>query len=60
MSVDRPRELPLLIDGIETDTDWFFFDHFNMHLSRVLSLFTERNNPFKGSIPVIGVGRVTS
>jgi hypothetical protein len=50
MSIDRPRELPVLIDGIETDTDWFFFDHFNMHLSRVLSLFTERNNPFKGSV----------
>jgi hypothetical protein len=38
-----------LIEGIETETDWFFFDHFNMHLSRVLSLFTERNNPFKGN-----------
>jgi hypothetical protein len=49
MSMDSPRELPLLIEGIETETDWFFFDHFNMHLSRVLSLFTERNNPFKGN-----------
>lgn len=47
MSFDQPRDLPLLIEGIETDTDWFFFDHFNMNLSRVLSLFTERNNPFK-------------
>ncbi|KAF2435999.1 hypothetical protein EJ08DRAFT_691893 [Tothia fuscella] len=47
MSIDRPRELPLLIEGIETETDWFFFDHFNMHLSRVLSLFTDRQNPFK-------------
>jgi len=47
MSMDRPRDLPLLIEGIETETDWLFFDHFNMNLSRVLSLFTERNNPFK-------------
>jgi hypothetical protein len=44
-SVDRP--LPDLIQGIENDTDWFFFKHFNDHLSRVLSLLTERNNPFK-------------
>ena len=37
-----------MVQGLENDVDWFFFDHFNMHLSRVLSLFTDKNNPFKG------------
>ncbi|KAF2402550.1 hypothetical protein EJ06DRAFT_345205 [Trichodelitschia bisporula] len=46
-SVDRPRELPLLIEGIETELDWFLFNHFNLNLSRVLSLFTDKQNPFK-------------
>ncbi|KAE9993147.1 hypothetical protein EG327_006326 [Venturia inaequalis] len=44
-SIDKP--LPYMIQGIENDTDWFFFEHFNRHLSCVLSLYTERNNPFK-------------
>ena len=49
MSLSRPpRELPTMIQGLDNDVDWFFFDHFNMQLSRVLSLFTDKNNPFKG------------
>lgn len=27
--------------------DWTFFNHFNVHVSRVLSLFTDKSNPFK-------------
>ena len=49
--IERPRDLPQLIPAIENDVDWFFFEHFNMHLSRVLSLFTDRQNPFKGKLP---------
>lgn len=37
-----------MVPGLENDVDWFFLDHFNKHLSRVLSLFTDKNNPFKG------------
>lgn len=44
--MDKPRDLPMLIEGIETDLDWFFFDHFNLHVSRVLSLFTDKQNPW--------------
>ncbi|KAF2807685.1 uncharacterized protein BDZ99DRAFT_62615 [Mytilinidion resinicola] len=47
VSFDRPRELPLLIEGVETDLDRFFLDHFNFNVSRVLSLFTDKQNPFK-------------
>ncbi|KIW05698.1 hypothetical protein, variant [Verruconis gallopava] len=48
VSLSRPpRELPMMVQGLENDVDWFFFDHFNMQLSRVLSLFTDKNNPFK-------------
>ncbi|KAF2101977.1 hypothetical protein NA57DRAFT_33791 [Rhizodiscina lignyota] len=45
-SIEKPKELPALIEGIETDLDWFFFDHFNLHVSRVLSLFTDKQNPW--------------
>jgi len=43
----KPRDLPLLIEGIETELDWFLFDHFNLNVSRVLVLFTDKHNPFK-------------
>jgi hypothetical protein len=42
-----PRDLPFLIEGVETDLDRHFLDHFNFHLSRVLTMFTENKNPFK-------------
>ncbi len=45
--IDGPRELPVLIGGIESDLDWFFFEHFNLQMSRVLSLWTDKHNPFK-------------
>ena len=49
VSLSRPpRELPVMVQGLENDIDWFFFDHFNMQVSRVLSLHTDKNNPFKG------------
>jgi hypothetical protein len=41
------RELPPLINGVETDTDRHFLDHFNFTISRILSLFTDEQNPFK-------------
>lgn len=47
ISFDRPRELPILIEGVETDLDRYFLDHFNYNVSRVLSLFTDKQNPFK-------------
>ncbi|KAF1983487.1 hypothetical protein K402DRAFT_162654 [Aulographum hederae CBS 113979] len=47
MSIDGPRELPILIEGIESDLDRFFFEHFSVNVSRVLSLFTDKHNPFK-------------
>ena len=43
----RPRELPVLIQGVETDLDRLFLNHFNFNVSRVLTLFTDRHNPFK-------------
>ncbi|KAF2457394.1 fungal-specific transcription factor domain-containing protein [Lineolata rhizophorae] len=47
VTVSSPRDLPILIDGVETDLDRVFLDHFNYNLSRVLSLFTDSHNPFK-------------
>ncbi|OCK94268.1 uncharacterized protein K441DRAFT_561812 [Cenococcum geophilum 1.58] len=47
VSFDRPRDLPILIEGVETDLDRYFLDHFNFNVSRVLSLFTDKQNPFK-------------
>jgi len=46
-SLVSPRELPVLIEGIETDLDRFLFEHFTVNVSRVLSMFTEKSNPFK-------------
>ncbi|EON63900.1 hypothetical protein W97_03128 [Coniosporium apollinis CBS 100218] len=45
-NVEIPRELPVLIEGVETDIDRFFLQHFNLNLSKVLTLFTEKRNPF--------------
>ncbi|KAK2734270.1 hypothetical protein FQN57_001732 [Myotisia sp. PD_48] len=42
-----PRSLPLLIDGIETDIDRKFLDHFVHDFSRVLTLINDDSNPFK-------------
>ncbi|EAU34928.1 hypothetical protein ATEG_04481 [Aspergillus terreus NIH2624] len=41
------RTLPLLIDGIETDIDRRFLDHFVYGFSRVLTLINDDSNPFK-------------
>ncbi|KAF2834803.1 hypothetical protein M501DRAFT_999808 [Patellaria atrata CBS 101060] len=46
-SIGIPKELPQLIVGVEDEVDRFFLDHFNYNVSRVLSLFTEKHNPFK-------------
>ena len=43
----RSPELPILIQGVETELDKLFLDHFNYNVSRVLSLFTDKHNPFK-------------
>lgn len=42
-----PRGLPFLIDGIETDIDRRFLDHFVYGFSRVLTLINDDSNPFK-------------
>ncbi|KAL1959782.1 hypothetical protein VTO42DRAFT_927 [Malbranchea cinnamomea] len=42
-----PRGLPLLIDGIETEIDRRFLDHFVYDFSRVLTLINDDSNPFK-------------
>ena len=42
-----PRGLPLLIDGIETEIDRRFLDHFVYGFSRVLTLINDDSNPFK-------------
>lgn len=42
-----PRGLPFLIDGIETDIDRRFLDHFVYEFSRVLTLINDDSNPFK-------------
>ncbi|KAI1957392.1 hypothetical protein LOZ58_005762 [Ophidiomyces ophidiicola] len=42
-----PRELPNLIDGVETDVDRRFLDHFVYDFSRVLTLINDDSNPFK-------------
>ncbi|KAL4888980.1 fungal-specific transcription factor domain-containing protein [Aspergillus ambiguus] len=41
------RTLPLLIDGIETEVDRWFLDHFVYGFSRVLTLINDDSNPFK-------------
>ncbi|CRG85638.1 putative transcriptional regulatory protein C965,10 [Talaromyces islandicus] len=42
-----PKGLPILIDGIETDIDRRFLDHFVFEFSRVLTLINDDSNPFK-------------
>jgi hypothetical protein len=42
-----PRGLPVLIDGIETEIDHRFLDHFVYNFSRVLTLINDDSNPFK-------------
>ncbi|PWY92550.1 C6 transcription factor [Aspergillus heteromorphus CBS 117.55] len=41
------RSLPLLIDGVETEIDRRFLDHFVYGFSRVLTLINDDSNPFK-------------
>ncbi|KAI9868310.1 MAG: hypothetical protein M1813_005753 [Trichoglossum hirsutum] len=43
----RPRELPCLVDGVETEVDRQFLDHFVYTVSRILTLFNDDSNPFK-------------
>jgi hypothetical protein len=45
--VELPPNLPFLIDGIETDTDRRFLDHFATNFSRVLTMVNDDTNPFK-------------
>ncbi|KAI9706900.1 MAG: hypothetical protein M1820_004679 [Bogoriella megaspora] len=45
--ISPPPELPLLVDGVETDTDRLFLDHFNINVSRVLTVLSEDGNPFR-------------
>lgn len=47
ISIVLPRSLPLLIDGIETEIDRRFLDHFVFDFSRVLTLINDDSNPFK-------------
>ncbi|KAH8693029.1 fungal-specific transcription factor domain-containing protein [Talaromyces proteolyticus] len=42
-----PKGLPILIDGIETEIDRRFLDHFVFEFSRVLTLINDDSNPFK-------------
>ncbi|KAI5776852.1 fungal-specific transcription factor domain-containing protein [Geopyxis carbonaria] len=41
------RELPTLIDGVETRMDQHLLDHFTHRVSRILTLFDEESNPFR-------------
>ncbi|KZF21761.1 hypothetical protein L228DRAFT_159356 [Xylona heveae TC161] len=43
----RQHPLPVLVDGIETDIDRVFLDHFVHRVSRVLTLINDESNPFK-------------
>ncbi|KAI9685767.1 MAG: hypothetical protein M1822_004327 [Bathelium mastoideum] len=47
LTLEPPVELPLLIDGVETETDRIFLDHFNINVSRVLTVLTDEGNPFR-------------
>ena len=47
LSFTVPRGLPFLVDGIETDIDRRFLDHFVYELSQVLTLHDDTSNPFK-------------
>lgn len=46
-SLSTPRSLPYLLDGIETELDRRFLNHFVYDLSRLLTLHDEETNPFK-------------
>jgi hypothetical protein len=46
-----PAELPNLIQCVESQLDWEFFDHFNKTLCRVLTVNRDKNNPFQGMLP---------
>lgn len=54
--IERPHTLPTLIQGLETELDWFFFDHFAVQMSRVLSLWTDKHNPFKELLLPMAIG----
>ncbi|KAI9801718.1 MAG: hypothetical protein M1833_002400 [Piccolia ochrophora] len=43
----RPAPLPLLVDGIETETDRLFLSHFVHDVSLKLTLINDEKNPFK-------------
>lgn len=42
-----PKGLPIFLDGIETEIDRKFLDHFVFDFSRVLTLINDDSNPFK-------------
>ncbi|KAI9841667.1 MAG: hypothetical protein M1837_000461 [Sclerophora amabilis] len=43
----QPRELPVLVDGVETEIDRHFLDHFVLCLSNQLTMQTGEENPFR-------------
>jgi hypothetical protein len=47
LSFDIPKGLPFLLEGIETDIDRRFLDHFVYELSQVLVVHDNSSNPFK-------------
>ncbi|MCJ1285744.1 hypothetical protein MMC26_005085 [Xylographa opegraphella] len=47
VSFTVPRGLPFLVDGIETDVDRRFLDHFVYKLSHLFTLHDASTNPFK-------------
>ncbi|MCJ1378049.1 hypothetical protein MMC17_001145 [Xylographa soralifera] len=47
VSFTVPRGLPFLVDGIETDVDRRFLDHFVYNLSHLFTLHDDSTNPFK-------------
>ena len=47
VSFTVPRGLPFLVDGIETDVDRRFLDHFVYNLSHLFTLHDHSTNPFK-------------
>jgi hypothetical protein len=47
--VSGPARLPNIIQGVESQLDWEFFEHFNKTLSKVLTVNRDKNNPFQGT-----------
>ncbi|KAL7274937.1 hypothetical protein RUND412_002142 [Rhizina undulata] len=47
MALMRMTELPILLDGVETLVDRQLLDHFVHNVSRILTLFNDKNNPFQ-------------